>query len=56
MSEKESLIEWLEALGLARHLNHSDIMSALTVNAVLGKTVEGYHNKVGEGNSAASRI
>lgn len=56
MSEKGSLIEWLEGLGLARHLNNSDIMSGITVSAVLSKTVEGYQSRVGEANTAAMRI
>jgi hypothetical protein len=56
MSEKESLIEWLEGLGLTRHLNNADIMSGVTVSAVLAKTVEGYHGRLAEGNTAAVRI
>lgn len=56
MSEKATLIDWLEGLGLARHLNNADILAGITVNHVLAKIIDNYHVRVGETNTAATRI
>lgn len=56
MTEKASLIEWLEALGLAKHLNNADILTGVTVGQVITKIIDKYHVKLGESNTASTRI
>ena len=56
MTEKGSLIDWLESIGLAKHLNNADILSGVMVNQVLTKMMENYHVRLGETNTAATRI
>jgi len=47
MTEKGSLIDWLEGIGLAKHLNNADILSGVMINLVLTKMMDNYHVKLG---------
>ena len=56
MTETASLADWLSEIGVVRELNNSDIMSGVTVNAVLTKINPKYSYKLAPGNTAATRI